>query len=81
MRSEIRERVCALLTEALDLLDGEGAAIAGIQVAQAIETLRCGVSDPQDRSDSAVAPRSPSTTRAPFRAPGGSGPASSPADR
>ena len=43
---EVREQVCGLLTEVLQLLDTEDAAVAAIHVSHALETLGCPITDP-----------------------------------
>lgn len=45
MTPEIREHICELLTEAVQILDDEGSAMVAIHVTQAMDALGCGVSD------------------------------------
>lgn len=47
MDIDMRERVCGLLTDALQLLDTEDAAVAAIYVSHALETLGCPINDPE----------------------------------
>lgn len=52
--SGIRDHICALLAEALLLLDEEREIIAGIHVNQAMEALQCCVSAPDLRPGQAA---------------------------
>lgn len=45
MKSETKQHICALLTEALRLLDAEDQLLAAIQVSQAMEQIGCPVSE------------------------------------
>ena len=49
MKSGTRDHVCALLSEALTLLDEDRKIIAAIYVNQALEALGCCVSDADRR--------------------------------
>lgn len=47
---DVQERICGLLTEALRLLDINGAVMAAIHVSHALETLGCPINDPEFRA-------------------------------
>ncbi len=52
MKAEMRDRICALLREAVRLMDREQATLAAIHVCHALDALRCPVSERPDRPHS-----------------------------
>lgn len=81
MNEPIRERICALLSEALHLLDSEAATVAAIHVSHAMDTIDCVVSDPACPNDVAATLQSRPATSGSSRDRSSSKPASSHGDR